>query len=475
MLLLILILAVAPQEKKLPVPPAAAQKKAEGLLKDIYKDEYARKAPSDRAALARTMMKQSLETTDDAAARYVLLREAKDLALQGGDWDLSLKAADAIGKAFEDDALAMKSAILSAAAKGAKTPAEYLKLSQASTALSEEAAAANRFDVADKAAQEALSQAKLAKDPALAVKADARVRSMAELKVKGEALAKAAATLAKSPDDPAANAAVGRHECLTKGAWKDGLPKLARGSDPALKDLATRDLAEPQDPSARMAIGDGWWDLAEKESGTAREKARSRAVHWYELALPGLTGLSKTKVEKRLPELRQEKFQLPGAWVDVTDAKLFGRPGKAGEPIVLTPPANDGIMAALAPFPEGVFDGVTLRMRFKPEWTANGLIQFETNVQAFSVARAMKAVAICALEQSKTQPGKAWLPKTVSASPDTNEYVVTVLIKGGEYVVHLNGTEMGRVATNRTKFEAITIQADFGEVVFDQIKLKRKE
>jgi hypothetical protein len=472
MLMLFLILALAPQEKRLPVPGSAEQKKAETLLKEIFKDEYSRKAPSDRLALARTMMKQASETSDDAAARYLMLRESKDLALQGGDWDLSLKAADAIGKAFEEDVLPMKGAILSTASRGTKTPAEYAKLSQASSVLADEAAAGNRFDIADKAAQEALSQAKLAKDPALAIKAEAKVKALAESKSKADAVAKAVATLAKSPDDPAANSAVGRHECLTKGAWKDGLPKLARGADPQLKEVATRDLAEPKDGPGRAAVGDGWWDVAEKESGSARALARSRAVYWYELALPGLSGLSKMKVERRIPELRQDKF--PGAWVDITDARLFGRPGKAGEPIVLTPPVNDGIMAALAQLPEGVFDGFSARLRFKPEWTANGLIQFETNVRAFSIARAMKALAICALEADSTGK-KAWIPKSVATSPDTNDYVVTVLIKGGEYVVYVNAAEVGRIATDRTKFERITIQADFSEVVFDQIKLKRKD
>src|SRR6187549_3466884 len=132
MLMLFLILALAPQQNRLPVPGSAAQKKAETLLKEIFKDEYGRKAPADRLALARTMMKQASETSDDVAARYVMLRESKDLALQGNDWDLSLKAADAIGKAFEEDVLSMKAAILSTASRGTKIPAEYAKLSQAS-------------------------------------------------------------------------------------------------------------------------------------------------------------------------------------------------------------------------------------------------------------------------------------------------------------------------------------------------------
>jgi hypothetical protein len=469
MFILFLILTVAAQEKRLPVPEAAAQKKVDALIKDVYKQEYARKAPSDRLALARTMLKQGLEPNNDAVTRFVLLRESKDLALQGGDWDLSLKAADAIGKYFDEDALLMKSVILSSASRGSKPPAEYVKLSQASMALSEEAATSNRLDVADKAAQEALSLAKLAKDPALAVKAEAKSKTLADFKATAEALARAKATLAKTSDDPAANTTVGRHECLMNGAWKDGVPKLARGADPVLKEVAARDLADPQDAAGRVTVGDGWWAVADKESGTARTMARSRAAYWYDLAIPGLAGLTKSKVERRLLDVRQDKF--PGTWVDITDARLFGRPGKAGEPIVLTPPPNDGIMAGLAQIPEGVFDGLSARLRFQPEWTANGLIQFETNARAFSIARPLKSAALCTLEPGQ----KAWVPKTLVAPPETNEYVVTVLLKAGEYVAYLNGSEVGRLPTNRAKLESITIQADFGEVVFDQIKLRRKE
>lgn len=469
MVILFLVLTLAPQEKKLPVPDSTAQKKVEALIKDIYREEYGRKAPSDRLALARTMFKQGLEPNDDAASRYVLFRESKDLALQGGDWDLSLKAADAIAKLFEEDPVLMKSVILSTASRGSKPPAECVRLSQAWTALAEDAAASNHFDVADKAAQDALSLAKLAKDTALAVKAEAKAKSLAEIKARAESVARARTTLAKMPDDPAANTTVGRQECLTDGAWKDGLPKLARGADSVLKEVAARDLADPQDGAGRVAVGDGWWNVADKESGTAQSMARSRAAYWYGLALPGLTGLTKSRVERRVLDLRQDRF--PGTWVDITDARLFGRPGKAGEPIVLTPPPNNGIMAGLAQFPEGVFDGLSARLRFQPDWTANGLIQFETNARAFSIARPIKSAAICTMDPG----GKAWIPKTLVASPETNEYVVTVLIKAGEYVVYLNASEVGRLPTNRAKLEAITIQADFAQVTFDQIKLRRKD
>ncbi len=46
--------------------------------------------------------------------------------------------------------------------------------------------------------------------------------------------------LKESPDDPAANLAVGSYLCFNKDQWERGLPMLAKGSDPALYWLILR-------------------------------------------------------------------------------------------------------------------------------------------------------------------------------------------------------------------------------------------
>ena len=81
---------VAPVADKLkskpPVPDDDALAAAEQEVKEVYKTEYARKKPAEMQALAARLMKENQETTKDrSATRFVLLREARDLAARAGD------------------------------------------------------------------------------------------------------------------------------------------------------------------------------------------------------------------------------------------------------------------------------------------------------------------------------------------------------------------------------------------------------
>jgi hypothetical protein len=95
----------------------------------------------------------------------------------------------------------------------------------------------------------------------------------------------------------------GRWYCFTVGTWGRGLPLLAKGADAELAQLAKQDLDGPENPPAQRKLGDQWWGLARNEKGPEQRGIQARAQRWYELALPGLTGLEKTEVEKRLTEL----------------------------------------------------------------------------------------------------------------------------------------------------------------------------
>jgi hypothetical protein len=66
-----------------------------------------------------------------------------------------------------------------------------------------------------------------------------------------------------------------------------------------------KEIGEVSKPEEQVALGDAWWDLTEKEA-----KAKDRAAYWYQRALPGLTGLVKGKVAKRLKEFSGESVDL---------------------------------------------------------------------------------------------------------------------------------------------------------------------
>ena len=101
----------------------------------------------------------------------------------------------------------------------------------------------------------------------------------------------ATATLKEKPDDPEANLALGKYRCFNRGDWDKGLPMLAKGDDGKLKALAEKDIAGAASAKEQAKLADAWWNVS-----------RGRAIYWYEQALPGLAGLEKDRVEKRIGE-----------------------------------------------------------------------------------------------------------------------------------------------------------------------------
>jgi hypothetical protein len=301
-LLLLSVVPGSPQEKKLQPPDAAGEKKAERDIRDVFKDEYSKKTPPDRVALTKLLLDQGIQTKDDPAARYVLLREAKEVASAAGDLKSALRAVDEMAASFVIDAPSMRGGVFAAAAKAARTPEEFQSIADGFLSVTDEAIAAEEYEAAERWALEALSMAKKSKTPPLVIKAEGKGREVSERKVSYEILRKARETLASNPNDPEANLAAGRYECFQRNNWRAGLPLLGKGSDPGLKDMAAKDLAQPGEVEAQVALGDGWWDLGERQAGPSGDLVRQRAAFWYEQVAPRTTGLTRTKIESRCRE-----------------------------------------------------------------------------------------------------------------------------------------------------------------------------
>lgn len=290
-------------QEKSPVPPEAAVKEAEKLVREIFTDEYAKRSQADRASLARKLLKQSQQSEGDGAALYVLLRDAHEFATEAGDATTSLSALSKLSKAFQVQGLSMRQKALGTLGRFAKTPEEARESVRAHLELADDAFRAEDLEVADKVCDSALAVAKSLKDIPSVARVEAKRREIKEARSGVDKLKAARETLLKSQDDAAANELIGRYECLSRGAWESGLPFLAKAADTELAALAKRDLGSPKETAEQVKLGDAWWDRAEKEAGGARLSIRTRAGAWYTQAHPDLAGLTKVRVEKRLAEL----------------------------------------------------------------------------------------------------------------------------------------------------------------------------
>ena len=169
----------------------------------------------------------------------------------------------------------------------------------------------NDFDAAKELGKLALAEANKSRDKGTIQQvrsAGKNLQSAEKAFVDAEAAFK---TLKENPEDPDANAVVGKYTCFVKGEWDTGLPMLAKGSDTTLKDLAVTDLQKPVNPEERVALADAWYERASKEGTSARKGLQVRAAHWYWLAFSGLQGLQKVKAEKRMKSLAPVVASLP--------------------------------------------------------------------------------------------------------------------------------------------------------------------
>lgn len=456
---------IALQEKK-PVPDTATQKEVENLIRDVFRDDYAGKSPDARAALAKKLLREGIGTQDDAPTRYVLLREARDIAARAGDAESALEAIDAMDRGFRIDALALKFDALAKAGKKARAPSEHGVLAGFYLKLVEEAVGAEDFAAAAKAGKFAVSFARRSKNMSRVARAKAKQTAVALMKKEFEAIKKARAQLISEPDNAAANLVMGRFLCLSKGDWESGLPHFLKCSDPAFRDLAVSDFNTPDDASEQMAVGDGWWGLSKKEKGIARKNLRQRAGHWYQRAVAGLTGLKKTKTLKRLEEVSAER--LGGTWIDVTEPARFGLGGGKGDPIRVDAKLGEGTLVKMEQWPKGEYDAVSVTIRFEPSGPGHAVVIFEPEARCVILDTGNDKFMVAHQE-------KEWVHDVDEKRPIGRQHIVTVQVMDLKYIVFLDGKKVATVDTDQRRLRGLNLQASHGPVTFERIRLRKKE
>ena len=147
---------------------------------------------------------------------------------------------------------------------------------------------------------------------------------------RGSAVPAAMAKLLDDPLDGEANATVGRELCFVERHWDEGLPVLAHGDDAALKAVAEMELFKPEGTLQQVELADRWYELGVKASGVAKEQMIGRSAGWYARALPGLKGMTKERIARRVDELAELlPYTLYNYANDLTLKQWERIPGKA--------------------------------------------------------------------------------------------------------------------------------------------------
>ena len=290
---------------KTPIPGEAKQDEVRKLIEDLFStDLAAAKKAGTSGELAKKFLKQADESREQVAEQYVLYGMARDVAAEAGETMVALQAIDSCARTFPIDVIGMKVDALEKVGQSKGGAAARTTLIDAALPLVEQAADAQRFDLVKRIGKAGYEAALANKDALRSKQIRARVKELAAAQKQFDAAHAAIDVLKQKPDDPDANLAVGRWYCLIEGDWPQGLPYLQKCGDPALADLANKEIAKPTDSDGQQKLADGWWAWADtQEDGAIKPPALQRARFWYEKALPQLTGLFKARVEKRLDSL----------------------------------------------------------------------------------------------------------------------------------------------------------------------------
>lgn len=294
------VLAQQPASKAA-IPDDAAQKAALAVVADVYKPDYEKaKTPAQKIELAKKLLEDGTATKDDSVSKFVLFRVARDIAAQQGDLAVSFDAIRRTSVEFEIDPIQSRIDSASIAVKALRLPKDHQACSALLAPLIDEAIAADRYDHAKLLAALTLGCAREGRDSDRIKQMTVKSKEIEEIAAEFERVKESKTVLEAKPTDPDANFAVGKFLCFVKGDWRRGVTMLALGSDEELKATALLELEAKPDS---LRLGDAWWKIAESLEGTTKTRIQTYAGEWYRKALPGLSGLTKARVERLVAQV----------------------------------------------------------------------------------------------------------------------------------------------------------------------------
>ena len=294
--------AVVTEKRKPPLPDAATRRAAIQKAKDDYRSELvAAKEPGEVTILAGQLLVKASEESDPTK-QLQLLSLAHDLAIQALDVQLALRSVDELAERFEFDSWAKKAETFIGLRGSARENPDLRTIAELALDLHVEAVDAEAFVAANKILETVRNAGRRLNDINLKSLAN-RLGNQLEQDMRAQEQASSARRiLTTNPTDADANQALGKYLCFSRNHWEQGLIYLEQGKD-GLGELARRDRQTPAQPPARLELAKAWHTWADAKRGLDQNGGWIRARHWYQLALPDLTGPDKAQVEEHLDAL----------------------------------------------------------------------------------------------------------------------------------------------------------------------------
>ncbi len=325
-------------------------------------------AAEDKRSVAEALVEQA-GREQDAAQRYVLLEQARALAMDAGDLPLSLSVVGAMERGFEIDTTALTAEVLNKLAKSVTSQEEHRTVARSAVACARNAANTGNAELAEDLYVMALGAAREVSDaqlegtiqrglaqlaPAQAVPALAPATVDLANVVTSQEVAQANQTLQLNPQDADAHLTVGKFLCFVKEDWRTGLAHLARGSDTSLSKLARDDMHLPRTSKNLVDLADAWYNWGLQTDASTRKSAWSRALGDYIAASPQLIGTKKDRIDRRVAELteaieEQERIRaLSQSWLAAPPGLVRSFEGHNENVTALAVSADGALLASAA-------------------------------------------------------------------------------------------------------------------------------
>jgi len=284
------------------VPGLAAQEAGVARVRDIFSIDYHDTSYNARRSLARKLIDQGDQTLRDTDAKYVLLREARDVAANAGDIPTAFEAIDRTAAAFPISKLRERIGVLKVATPLLVSPAANEQVVSMCVDLVDQCVIEDDYDPAESLLEVAADAATRTNKRAYSSWVNWKLARVRERRAVFEKAKPAADRLKQWPDDAQANTVMGDYICIARKDWDTGLPMIAKGADMSFGILAEKDLQCPDDRSRdQYVMAEAWWAWAEKTTDPDRRAGyRTRAAFWYRRALPELDGLDKATAQQRI-------------------------------------------------------------------------------------------------------------------------------------------------------------------------------
>ena len=278
-----------------PVPTADEQTSALARVDESFNVDQVL-TMQQKAALAKHLLDVSTKARETPLDQYGILDRSQQLAVGAADVRTALDAVAAKGDAFDIDVLSEQASVLNQIANASANAEVVARLVDETWKVFDAAVAGQRIDVADRLIDDL--HARISQEPW-----KSQADRISERHQEWQVVRRALASLEATPDDPDANAVVGRWY-LDLGQAERAFAYMAKIQHEAIRSLAKAELAPPDIAEDQAALGDGWWDQAEGAKDPALKEAfRARAIHWYKQARPRLNSVVQLeKIANRLGE-----------------------------------------------------------------------------------------------------------------------------------------------------------------------------